>query len=166
MENATLGWLYSLLCTERPELTPAHLLPSLQADCSCPHGCRAEAAGRRQPGHLCSPLSPGISALSYAVHLPRLKTKLPLLIVDSVTTGRADTLRADFGNALHVAPLWTRYGFYPLREDCSGCNWSQRHNLTSTHWAYARASTPTGDAQLSLLHLEFRRNTLRFNLWI
>lgn len=63
-ENVPLGWLCSLLRKERPELTPAHLLPSLQAACSCPQGYRAEAAGRRQPGDLCSPLSPGISALS------------------------------------------------------------------------------------------------------
>lgn len=167
MENVTLGWLRRLLCKECPELTPARLLASLQSGCSGPQHYQAEAAGPRQPGDLCFLLSPGVLDLHYPVCAAWLKIKPPLLIADSLTTDRADTVRADFGNTLNVAALWTRSGFYPLREDCSGCGWCQRRNLTtSTHWAYSRSSTPRGDARVSPLHLEFRMNPLRFNLWI
>ena len=100
MEKVTLGWLHSLLCKECPELTRAHPLPSLQAD----HSRQRQLV----PGSLgaCAPHSgPGISALSYAVRLACLKIKLPLLIVDSLTTDMSATLRADFGNTLNIAPL-------------------------------------------------------------
>lgn len=47
MENVTLGWLHGLLCKECPELTPAHLPPSLQAGSSPP---RCYQPRQRVPG--------------------------------------------------------------------------------------------------------------------
>lgn len=152
-----LPWAASIIIfVECSKLSPAHLR-SLQADCS-----QAEATGPRQVPGPVLPTDPCDS--SSVLHcLPGMpKNKLPLLIADSLTT---DT-ESWFWPALTVTALWTWSGFCPLWEGCSGCSWCQKNNLTSLHWAYACASTPMGNAQLSPLHMEFRMNSLRFNLSI
>lgn len=85
-ENVTLGWLPRFLCKGHPELPPAHVLPSLQADCSCPH--HHQAAVPQHPGDLCSPQALGFQLWVTLSAWHHYKIKLPQLTVDQQLDNR------------------------------------------------------------------------------